>query len=143
MPAVKSLIDAAWKNPAVRTNPEWRQDILNLRGKYALADQQPEAAFHFFADALLTSPLPGTALEQAATIGTAGQQRLALCELALWEEQPKAKSSAGISMSRLHDWVLQRQQYWPHEITSLKAALQRDLPPEQQAAVCPARTPTR
>lgn len=141
MPAVKSLIDAAWKNPVVGTTPGWRQDILNLRGKYALAVQQPLEAYQYFSAALLAQPNPGTALEQAATIGSAGQQRLAICHLELWEQQPKAKAKPAFTMPRLHDWVLQQQQYWPHEITSLKSALQNDLPADQKTMACPAVTP--
>ncbi|PTU30663.1 hypothetical protein [Stenotrophobium rhamnosiphilum] len=142
MLAVKSLIDAAWDNPATRNQANWQQDILNLRGQYALAEQQPHSAYQHFSAALLTQVKPAVALEQAATLGSAGQQKLALCQLELWEQQPKEKARIGFSMPSLHEWVLQKQNYWSHEIISLKAALQRDLPTNQRNMNCPTLAPT-
>jgi hypothetical protein len=141
LPAVKSLIDAAWANPVTRDTPGWQQDILSLRGRYALVQQQPQAAFQAFSAALLAQPRAATALEQAAMLGSAGQQGLALCELDLWERQPQIPAATGLSMARLHDWVLQRQQYWPHEIAHLRAALRHDLPADQRDMRCPSLSP--
>lgn len=135
--AVETLIDAAWKNPVVRDTPGWQQDILNLRGKLALARQQPEKAYQSFAAGLLIKPKAGTALEQAAALGNAGQQKLAICELELLERAPPQKSDAGLSMARVHEWVLQRQNYWQNEVIHLKNALDKDMPPEQRFMACP------
>jgi len=135
-PAVKSLIDAAWNNPGTRTTQGWQQDILNLRGRYALAQHQPLAAYRYFAQALSIEPRPGSALEQAATLGSAGQQGLALCELGLLQQHP-LKPPQGFSMARVHAWVLRRQAYWPHEIEHLRKALQHDLPENQRGMACP------
>lgn len=137
-PVVASLLDAAWANPVVRNTPGWQQDILNLRGRLALAQQDPLPAYQHFAAALLAHPTPGTALEQAAILGNAGQQKLAVCELELWEKQPAMPSEAGLTMARLHEWILQKQNYWPNEVAHLKMALIQDMPTEQRSMACPA-----
>ena len=137
MSAVKSLIDAAWDNPVTRETPGWQQDILNLRGKYALAQQQPQEAFGHFTAGLRLNPNPAAALEQAAILGSAGYQKLALCELEFFEQQAPEAPNKSFSMARLHDWVLKRQNYWGHEISSLKIALHNDLPADQRETSCP------
>lgn len=138
IPGLQSLIDAAWENPVTRTTPGWQQDILNIRGKLALAQEQPEAAYQHFSDALLADPNPAVALEQAARLGSAGQQKLALCELKLWEQTPAPPGNKRFAMPRLHEWVLQHQNYWNHEVESLKASLNSDLPASQRETPCPA-----
>lgn len=140
---VETLLDAAWSNPAVQDSPGWQQDIFNLRGKLALARQQPEQAYTHFVAGLLKRVNPGTALEQAATLGRAGQQKLAICELELWERQPVQSSESGLSMARLHEWVLRQQNYWPNEVTHLKAALAQDMPSGQRSMACPAMATAR
>lgn len=137
MSEVKGLIDATWENPVVRDTPGWQQDVLNLRGKYALAEQQPQIAFQHFAAALKAQPETSVALVQAATLGSAGQQKLALCQLELLEQLPKAVGNKRFAMPRLHDWVLQRQNYWPNEIASLQARLTKDMPADQRNMACP------
>ena len=141
MPAVKSLIDAAWDNRLTRDTVGWQQDILNLRGKYALAQQQPQEAFKHFIAALLVNPNPAAALEQAAMLGSAGHQKLALCELEFFEQQNFEVPDTGFSMARLHNWVLKRQNYWGHEISSLKSALSNDIPADQREISCPIWVP--
>lgn len=140
---VESLIDATWNNPVVRDTPGWQQDILNLKGKLALARHQPAAAYQNFAAALMIHPRPGSALEQAATLGRAGQQKLGICELELWERQPPQASESRMSMARLHEWVLQKQNYWQNEVAHLKRALSEDMPAEQRSMACPAATAAR
>lgn len=141
MAEVKSLLDAAWQNPVVQQTPGWQQDILNLRGKYALAEQQPQMAYQYFVASLKAQPAPSAALEQAATLGTAGHQKLALCQLELLDQMPKETGNKRIAMARLHEWVLQRQNYWPHEIESLKKALTDDIPADQRNMSCPSIQP--
>lgn len=136
MSAVNSLINAAWTNPVTRSTVVWQQDIQNLRGKYALAQQQPQLAYQHFLAGQLARPSAAVALEQAATLGTAGQQGLALCQLAAWEKLPR-KGRSDFSMARVHEWVLERQQYWENEVIHLRTALQSDLPANQRNMICP------
>lgn len=136
LPTVKRLIDAAWDNPATARATGWRQDILDLQGRYALAQHQPTLAYRHFARALSLDPNPGTALQQAAILGSAGHQRLALCELSL-PSTPTTSDHSKWSMAQLHDWVLKPQNYWPHEMAHLRSALQHDLPADQRNATCP------
>lgn len=138
---VKSFIDAAWHNPQTAHSQGWQQDILNLRGRYALAFGTPLQAYQAFAAALLAQPEPASALQQAAMLGRAGHQHLALCELALLDNT-SAVAPSGFSMRRVHAWVLTRQDYWRHEIRHLRAALQRDLPADQRGLSCPRANPS-
>lgn len=137
------LLNAAWNNTAVKRNESWQESILNLRGKLALAKDAPQTAYQHFASAVVMRANPAAALEQAATLGSAGHQKLALCELALWEQQPApAQTKQGLSMRRLHHRVLEQQNYWANEVAHLKRKLENDLTAEQKEMSCPSFEPT-
>ncbi|HEU0197844.1 MAG TPA: hypothetical protein VFQ88_11610 [Nevskiaceae bacterium] len=137
MPVVAQFIRAAWANPGTARAYGWRQDILDLRGRFALAQNQPELAWRRFAQALAVHPTADTALAQAAILGTAGHQHLALCELGLLKRYPPV-APGGFSMRRVHAWVLKKQDYWPHEIHYLRDQLSHDLSAAQRGLPCPA-----
>ena len=79
-----------------------------------------------FDAALAASPTPQAALQQAGLLATAGCYEQALQHL----DNPVLETSEttqGLHMQRLHGWILERQQFWQHEHTTLRATIAEDL----------------
>lgn len=120
---LQSLLDAAWSNPHWQQFPGIRQDLYHLQGMLDLVRQRPQQALQDFDLALEQAPAPAVALSQAATLGAANRPCLGLIHLDHFASLPKPQET-GLSMARLHAWVLQRQDYWPREIANLRHELE-------------------
>lgn len=123
-----SLLDAAASNPRVAELPGRRQDIAHLRGEFSLANGDPDAASYWFSAALREIPNAAVALSQAAALGRAGFPDLAVRHLDEFEQSEAAvKTEPPGGMRRIHEWVLERQGYWPNELAHLRRALEADV----------------
>lgn len=120
--ALRGLIQAGLDNPRLDV-PGRHQDLLYLRGRIALVEQQPAAALIDFERALDASVSPDFALEAAATLGTAGHPRAGLALLDHYDRVAAQAIAPGIGMPMIHAWVLRVQDYWPHEEAHLRNAL--------------------
>jgi protein O-mannosyl-transferase len=119
------LINAGLQNPRLAAaGPQ--QDFTYLRGRIALAQHQPDAALADFQQALDLEVRPGMALEAAATLGAAGYPVQGLRLLDHYQQVQDRAVRPGIGMPMLHEWVLARQDYWPHELTRLRQQLTLD-----------------
>ncbi|WP_158753133.1 tetratricopeptide repeat protein [Dyella sp. S184] len=120
-----SLINAGLQNPKL-TAAGPQQDLTFLRGRIALAQHQPDAALADFQQALDLQVRPGMALEAAATLGAAGYPAQGLRLLDHYRQVEKNAMPPGFGMPMLHEWVLARQDYWPHEFSRLRNQLNLD-----------------
>jgi len=119
------LIDTGLGNPKLSAAGP-RQDLTYLRGKIALAQGRPDAALADFTRALDLQVRPGMALEAAATLGRAGYPSHGLRLLDHYEAVSSKAMRPGFGMPWLHEWVLKRQRYWPHELDHLRHQLALD-----------------
>jgi len=120
-----NLIDAGLQNPKLTASGPL-QDLTYLRGRIALAQHQPDAALADFQQALDLQIRPGMALEAAATLGAAGYPAQGLRLLDHYQQVEKNAMAPDVGMPRLHEWVLARQGYWPHELAHLRQQLSLD-----------------
>jgi hypothetical protein len=123
------MLDAAKDNPYWQKHAGLRANLLHLKGTSALAQHEPTQALRNFDLALMQLPHPDVALSQAATLASAGYPRMGLKHLEYLDTLPKPRR-AGFSMSRIHAWVLLRQNYWQHEIAYLRKALDAEVADE-------------
>lgn len=121
-----NLLDAAFTNPYFAAVPGRKQDLYFLRGRLALIQGDGQTALVDFNRALDVQVRASAVLEQAAMLGAAGYPALGLAHLEHYDANRNREAQPDFGMPRLHAWVLQRQQYWPHEMTRLRATLQRD-----------------
>lgn len=126
---VQSLLDAAGSNPYWRKVPGRQQDLAHLQGMLDLAEGKSRQALNEFDLALALEPGPGTALEQAAILGSQGQPELGLAHLDYFATLP-VPPVPGWGMARLHAWVLRHQHYWRNEISRQRATLTADAQAE-------------
>ena len=120
-----SLINAGLQNPRLAAaGPQ--QDFTYLRGRVALAQHQPDAALADFQRALDLQVRPGMALEAAATLGAAGFPVQGLRLLDHYQQVEDRAMPPDFGMPMLHEWVLARQGYWPHELAHLRNELNLD-----------------
>ena len=119
------IIDAGFENPRLST-PASRQDLFFLKAKIFMADHRISDADEAFRQAIDLQPLPGIALEAAAAMGSAGQPEEGLQILAHYQSVKARAPRPGLGMPQVHQWVLDRQNYWSNEIARLKQTLQAD-----------------
>jgi len=102
------------------------QDLLHARGAIALEQGNAEQALMYFNQALAKDPRLDLALQQAATLGSAGYAAFGLRHLDYFDQQPRQAARKAWDMQRIHAWVLQRQGFWENEMTRLRRTLQDD-----------------
>jgi hypothetical protein len=120
-----ALIDAGLANPKLAAaGPQ--QDLLALRARIALAQNNPKAALADFTRALDLQVRPGMALQSAAELGSAGYPSLALELLDHYELVKGRAMPPAFGMPMIHEWVLARQNYWPNEVAHLRRQLRID-----------------
>lgn len=124
---VNSLLDAMEQNPNTRNYRGWRQDNLGLRANLAIALHQPDSALDYFNQALAASPNAGTALAQAARLGSSGYARQGLAHLDFFEQLPKPVPQWSWTMPGVHSWLLRRQGFERTELAHLRAVLEEDV----------------
>jgi hypothetical protein len=129
-----AFIDAGLKNPQLAaTGPQ--QDLIYLRGRVALAQQQPEQALADFVRALDLQIRPGMVLQGAATLGAAGYPAQGLRLIDHYGQVKNRQMAPNSGMPKLHAWVLERQHYWPLEFDHLRTTLMQ----QEEAATTAAR----
>ena len=94
-----------------------------MRGRIVLAQHQPDAALADYLHALDLQIRPGFALEAAATLGAAGYPTQGLQLLDHYQQVKNQTIPPDFGMPMVHEWVLTRQNYWPHELAHLRATL--------------------
>ena len=120
-------LDAARHNPIMH-RPGARQDLAALSGRIALVRRDPATALAQFNHALAYYPTPGAAGQQAALLGSRGYVRQALAHLDYYDRiEHRRMRASGWNMSHMHEWILDKQGYWPRELSILRATLQADL----------------
>lgn len=123
---LSGLLQAALANPLLASNPGRQQDIHYLQGRVALMQGDANTALAEFNRALDLQVRTSAALKQAALLGSSGFPQQGLSHLDHLESEPQQAYSPGFGMPRIHDWVLQHQQYWPKELARLRATLRDD-----------------
>ena len=96
-----------------------------MQGQLALAEGKPAAALQAFNRALAALPSHGSALEQAAYLGSHGHPELGLEHLDYFDALPPGPKP-GIGMPRIHAWVLRKQGWWETETAYLRRTLDQD-----------------
>jgi tetratricopeptide (TPR) repeat protein len=123
--ALQATLDAARRNPHWRNRPGLQQDLDHLQGQLDLAEGNPKQALASFNRALAAAPKPGSALQQAAYLGSRGYSRLGLAHLDYFATLPPGPKP-GIGMPRIHAWVLREQGWWEKETAHLRETLEQD-----------------
>ncbi|HET9049700.1 MAG TPA: tetratricopeptide repeat protein [Chiayiivirga sp.] len=119
------LINDGLQNPKL-AGAGRQQDLTYMRGSIALAQHQPDAALADFVRALDLQVRPAMALKSAATLGAAGYPAQGLKLLDHYQKVQVSMMSPGFGMPMIHEWVLTRQNYWPHELARLRHQLSLD-----------------
>ena len=101
-------------------------DYPNIVENIALLRGDADLALGYFNQALQADLRPGAALNQAATLASAGHYELALNHLDLLEQLWDTAQADSFNMPAIHRWVLQKQKYWPREIAHLRQVLKAD-----------------
>lgn len=125
--ALLRLLDAAEGNTRIEAIPDWKQDVVGLRGELALALDDVDSANAYFRQSLSIQPRPDMALRIAAHMGNAGHAREALKQLEAFRNQYGAVMPPATGVRRLHNRLLLRQGYFAHEMDELAAALRASL----------------
>lgn len=123
--ALQATLDAARRNPRWRNLPGRQQDLSHLQGQLNLAEGKPDAALDAFNRALAASANPGSALQQAAYLGSHGYPELGLQHLDYFASLPRGPK-AGIGMPRVHARLLREQGWWKTETAYLHKTLAQD-----------------
>lgn len=131
---LSSLLQAALANSYLASNPGRQQDIHYLQGRLALMQGDADTALAEFNRALDLQVRTSMALKQAALLGSSGFPQQGLSHLDHLEAEPQQGYSPGFGMPRIHDWVLQHQQYWPKELARLRATLRDDATHQKHTA---------
>ncbi|MCC8362492.1 tetratricopeptide repeat protein [Lysobacter sp. A6] len=124
---VARWIDATRTNPTISQIAGRQQDLHSLAGQVALAQGKPQVALDEFDAALTASPSPQAALQQAGMLASAGCFEQAIAHLDRAPMRPASDASSPWNMRRAHDWVMQRQGFYEHERTTLRAIIAEDL----------------
>jgi len=123
---IAGLLNAAQDNPFLMMVPGRREDLYHLQGQLALMQGHTAIALTDFNRALDQEASESLALEQAALLGSMGFPRQGLAHLDYYEIVRKQAAPPAIGMPRIHEWVLQSEQYWPKEMTHLRTVLIED-----------------
>lgn len=119
---------AAMANPHFASMPVRQQNLRAVLGRVALARNDAPAALREFRQSLDAWPTPDAAAQQAAWLAAAGHPSEGLALLDYYASiAPRRERSHGWNMPHLHQWVLERQGYWPHEFSELRRKMREDL----------------
>jgi tetratricopeptide (TPR) repeat protein len=122
------LLDASVENPrAEKMEGRFLQEHWHIQAQIALVKGDDEHALTLFDDALDADPRPDAALEQAAILASAGQQRLAQRHLDHFTRVWQPPAGPGWTMPSLHSWLLWKTHYWDEEIAHMRETLAQDI----------------
>lgn len=139
--AVEAWLAAAAENPLLRDLPGRRQDLESLRGRIALGRGHAQQALAHFNRALEAWTTPGAAARQAVLLAEAGQYALAMEHLDHYERLKHRRiRTTAWNMALIHQWVLDRQGYWPHELDILRSKLRAEIHAQGTSGQPDART---
>ena len=128
MDDVEHWANAALSNPRAASLPGRRQDLHSVLGRVALARGDAAAALREFRSALDAWPTPDAAAQLSALLASDGHPAEGLALLDHYASvEPLRKRATGWNMPHLHQWVLERQGYWPHEFAELRRKMREDL----------------
>lgn len=119
---------AALANPRIASVPGRQQDLHSVLGRIALAHGDAASALAQFRAALEAWPTADAAAQQAAWLAGAGFPSEGLALLDAYDATASRHAPpTGWGMPRLHQWVLQRQGYWPREFAELRRKMREDV----------------
>jgi len=135
---LEGLVASIQANPAFRNAPGRVQDTEHLVGRIALARGDSAGSLAAFRRALNALPRPETVLQQSSLLANAGYPRLALCHLNDFTPTPEHRT-LWTNMHDVHNWLLQRSDYWNSEFQHLRKALEQDIAADANViqAPCP------
>ena len=112
--------------------PGRRQDLHSVLGRIALARGDVGAALREFRAALDAWPTSEAAARQSALLASSGHPAQGLALLDHYASiAPLRKRDSGWNMAHLHQWVLERQGYWPNEFAGLRRKMREDIAAQQ------------
>ena len=123
---IELWVESAEKNPAFRGRAH-DQNLQSLRGQIALKQGQPELALEHFNLALQADVRPEVAASQAAMLASLGYNDQASAHLDKYDQIKSQSARPGMGMPWLHAKVLQWQDYWPRELSALRAVINQDI----------------
>ena len=119
---------AALANAKFNATPGRLQDLHAILGQVALARGDAIGALQEFEQALDVFPTPAAAARQSAWLAAAGHPAEGLALLDHYGTvESRRDRPRGWNMSHLHQRVLERQGYWPHEFAELRRKMHQDL----------------
>jgi predicted Zn-dependent protease len=122
---LRSLVDSAGVNPQLRL-PFRQRSLDHVRGRIALASNDPHTALAWFDEVLRVAPDPDFALVQAAALGDAGFPALGVKHLDHYATMQSTAARSPRSMADIHAWLLVHLGFYRNELTSLRAQLAKD-----------------
>jgi protein O-mannosyl-transferase len=131
---LEDALQAARMNPKYGRQPGRISDSFHIEGLIALAQGQADRALDKFNSAIVNAPDRGTALSQAAELGSAGFPELGLSHLA-FADALSDKKVTPLGMPRIHAWILERQLFWENETEHLKETLAADIKAENSQSM--------
>lgn len=124
---IEHMVAACEANPRFIAHRERVQDLLNLHARIALIRGDSERAFTYFRRSLDAAPSDSAALLQTAMLASRGFPELALQHLDYWQNHAPPARTPGVSMARVHDWLLRRQGYWRDELQHMRTTLLAEI----------------
>jgi hypothetical protein len=126
LPGLAKLVASAESNPQ-SAPPQRKRDFWHVRGRLALAEDQPDLALLWFNGALSLKPDVEYALVQAAALGDAGARALGIQHLDFYARIEQGNQGQAIrNMGTLHAWLLRHNGYYGNELSSLRQRLVAD-----------------
>lgn len=123
----EAWLAAVSRNPRVASQQARDENLEPLRAILAMHRRRPDEALRHFDLALLAATTSDAAAQQSAMLASNGFYAQALAHLDLYESIKGRIRPAARGMPYLHEWVLERQGYWPGEMKSLRAKLALEL----------------
>ena len=120
-------LNAVSRNPNAKRMDFLGQDIEPLLAQLAMSKKQPDLALKHFNLSLWAYPTPDVAARQASMLARNGYFAQALAHLDAYERVKSQVATSRPGMPRIHAYLLRRQNYWPHEMSVLRAKLQAEI----------------
>jgi tetratricopeptide (TPR) repeat protein len=129
---VDAWLTALEANPLAGGHALGVEATAPLRARLALANNDAQEASRQFDRALAAWTTPDLAAAQASMLARNGHYREALAHLDYYDTLPRRRSRPAAGMPWVHEQVLERQHYWPHEFAVLRAKLREEIARQPQ-----------